>query len=141
MPKLFGQLMNLFINIELAIGLTFIGLYLNDALTVPAFITGCVVSVGVGYLICDIIPAGKVGEMLFKNMSEGLPKRLLTTAITGLIYIFLISFFNMFASAYTAVWIIWPHAFPMLYLVGYIILLVFIPINEKISTAIVGTKK
>lgn len=138
MPKLFGQLMNLLINIELAIVLTFLGLYLNGALTVPAFITGCVVSVGVGYLICDIIPAGKVGEAIFKNMSDGLPKRLLTTAITGLIYIFLISFCNMFVSAYTDVMLIWPHAFPFLYIAGYIVLVVCIPINEKISAAIAG---
>lgn len=138
MPKLFGQLMNLLINIELAIVLTFFGLYLNGVLTVPAFITGCVVSMGIGYLICDIIPAGKVGEAIFKNVPEGLLKRLLTTAVTGLIYIFLISFCNMFVSAYTNVIMIWPHAFPFLYIAGYIVLIVCIPINEKISAAIVG---
>lgn len=55
--KHFGKIINLGINIVLGIALTLTGLLKNGIFTPSAFATGFVVSMGVGYLICDIIPA------------------------------------------------------------------------------------
>jgi len=130
LPKdYFGKIVNFCINIWLGIGLTATGLYMNGMLTGEALATGFVVSMGVGYLICDLIPA--VGPKVTKNMADSMAKNLLTTAITGFVYIFLISFFNLFVSAGIHVFSVWPRLFPVLYVVGYLILLIFMPLCVK----------
>ena len=82
----YGKIINFTINIFLGIGLTTVGLYKNKLLSIESFMTGFVVSMGIGYIICDLIPA--LGPIATKSMKDSLPKNLLTTAVTGFVYIF-----------------------------------------------------
>lgn len=61
----FGKIINFGINVALGIGLTLTGLIKNHSLTLESFLIGFVVSMGVGYLICDIVPACGAG---FQNL-------------------------------------------------------------------------
>lgn len=127
----FGKIINFGINVVLGIGLTLTGLIKNHGVTLESFLIGFVVSMGVGYLICDIVPA--CGARFQKSISNKVVATLVSTAITGFVYILLISFFNLFVSTGFIVFQVWPHTFPILYLVGYMILLVFMPIIQKIA--------
>lgn len=127
----YGKIINFTINIFLGIGLTTVGLYKNKLLSIESFMTGFVVSMGIGYIICDLIPA--LGPIATKSMKDSLPKNLLTTAVTGFVYIFLISFFNLFSTTGFQVLHVWPKLFPVLFIIGYVILLLFMPICVKIA--------
>lgn len=127
----FGKIINFGINVALGIGLTLTGLIINHGLTLESFLIGFIVSMGVGYLICDLVPA--FGARFQKTISNKLVATLVSTAITGFVYILLISFFNLFSSTGFMVMRVWPHTFPYLYLVGYIILIIFMPLIQKLA--------
>lgn len=127
----YGKIINFTINILLGIGLVATGLILGHSLTVWAFITGFVVSMGCGYTICDIIPA--VGPIVTKGIKNKWIKYFVSTGINGLIYICCISLCCQFVSFGPKIFQIWPGTFPYLFLVGYVILLVFMPLCIKLA--------
>ncbi len=80
---------SLLIIIRLGIGLTADGLYMNGMLIGGAFAASFVVSMGLAIF----------GPTVTKNIADSVAKNLLTNAITGFVYIFLISLFNLFVTA------------------------------------------
>ena len=127
----FDKIINVGINVVLGIALTLTGLLVNHMLTLHDFVTGFVTSMGVGYLICDLIPP--FGDKVKEKIHHPITKNLVGTAITGFVYILLISFFNLFVSTGFHVMDVWPGVFPYVYGVGYVVLLVFMPIIVKVA--------
>lgn len=125
----YGKVVNFMINIFLGIGLTLTGLLKGNSLTVLSFLQGFVVSMGCGYTICDVIP--QVGTILCRKIDNKIVSTLLGTAVNGLIYIFFISLCCQFVNFGLGTMQIWPHVFPFLYVVGYLILIVFMPVSIK----------
>ena len=59
----FGQIINFLINVALGLALTAVGLSMAGAIQPLAFVQSFVVSMAVGYTICDLIPAPAWGKM------------------------------------------------------------------------------
>lgn len=131
----FGQIINFLINIVLGIVLTAVGLTLAHNMSLLVFIQNFVVSMAVGYTICDLIPASVLGKRISEKIKiKGkLGSHLFSTAVAGAILVTCISFFCQFVAVGPALPLIWPHALPYLLISGYIVLIIFIPICEKIA--------
>ncbi|MCC8179370.1 MAG: hypothetical protein LIP23_00425 [Planctomycetes bacterium] len=134
----FGRIVNFSINIFLGIALVLVGLLLGDNLHLMVFLQSFVVSVGVGFTICDLIPSPHWGEQLSKKLGiqNRLLFRLLATAVGGVVLITCISFFCQFVAFGGVMFHIWPYALPYLLLTGYIVLLLFMPVCVKIAAAL-----
>lgn len=134
----FGRIMNFSINIFLGIALVTVGLVLSNNLKPMIFLQSFVVSMGVGYTICDLIPAPQWGQRLITKAGVKNPLlfRLASTAIGGLVLITCISFFCQFVAVGEIIFQVWPHAWPYLYGSGYLVLIIFMPVCEKIAGAL-----
>lgn len=133
-----GKIINFLINIFLGIVLVLVGLALSGNLKPLMFIQSFVVSMGVGYLICDLIPAPQWGQKLVQhlNIKNKLAGHLLSSAVGALVLITCISFFCQFVAVGNLLFIIWPKALPYLLASGYVVIVVFMPICEKIALAV-----
>lgn len=131
----FGKIVNFSINICLGIVLVLVGLILSDNLQPMMFIQSFVVSMGVGYLICDIIPAPMWGQNLVKkmNITNKLIAHLISSAVGALILITCISFFCQFVAVGGALFQVWPKALPYLLGSGYLVIVLFMPVCQKIA--------
>lgn len=131
----FGRIVNFSINVFLGITLVLVGLGLSGSIQPMMFFQSFVVSMGVGYMICDLIPAPLWGQKLMvkAGIKNPLLFRLLSTAFGGLILITCISFFCQFVAVGGMLFKVWPHAWPYLYGSGYIVLVLFMPVCEKIA--------
>lgn len=131
----FGRIVNFFINIALGIVLSLVGLILSGRLSPLLFIQSFIVSMGVGYTICDLIPAPVWGQKLARKLhiKNKLGSHLFSTAIGGLVLITCISFFCQLVAVGSIVFRVWPHALPYLLMYGYLVLLVFLPASTKIA--------
>lgn len=131
----FGRIANFFINIALGIVLTIVGLSLSGHLTPVVFLQNFVVSMGVGYTICDLIPAPMWGQALANRLhiTNKLARHLFATLIGGLVLITCISFFCQYVAVGSILFQVWPHAWPYLMLSGYLVLVIFIPVSTKLA--------
>lgn len=131
----FGKIINFTINIFLGIVLVLVGLSLSGNLKPLMFIQSFVVSMGVGYLICDFIPAPIWGQKLVKalNIKNKIAGHLLSSAVGAIILITCISFFCQFVAVGNLLFIVWPKALPYLLLSGYVVIVLFMPLCEKIA--------
>ena len=131
----FGRIINFSINIALGLVLTYVGLSIAGAITSLAFIQSFVVSMAVGYTICDLIPAPAWGQMFTERIGikNRLGCHLVSTDIGGLVLITCISFFCQFVAVGGAILAVWPHALPSLLMSGYMVLIIFMPVCERIA--------
>lgn len=134
----FGQIINFLINIALGLVLTTVGLSMAGPIQPLVFIQSFVVSMAVGYTICDLIPAPAWGKMLTERLGIGnrLGCHLLSTAVGGLVLITCISFFCQFVAVGSNIMAVWPHALPYLLAAGYLVLIIFMPLCERIAGAL-----
>lgn len=128
-----GRIVNLFINIFLGVALVLVALLLADSLQPMLFFQNVIISICVGYTLCDLIPAAAWGEHLVKRLKirNRFFSYLLSSAVSGLIFITAISFTCQFVAFGSDVFHIWPHALPYLLLTGYLVLLCFMPVCQK----------
>ncbi|MCG8156384.1 hypothetical protein JMY81_08515 [Brenneria goodwinii] len=131
----FGRVVNFSINIFLGIALVLVGLTLADNLQPMIFWQSFVVSVGIGYTVCDLIPSPAWGEQLARKagIKSKLLFHLLSTAIAGVVLIVCISLGCQFVAFGGAVFQVWPYALPYLLIAGYITLVVFLPVCKEIA--------
>jgi hypothetical protein len=134
----FGRIVNFFINIALGIALVFEGLLFADNLQPMVFVQSFVVSMGIGYTICDLIPAPIWGERLARKLKiqNRFLFHLVSTAAGGIILVPCISFFCQFVALGSMIFHVWPHILLFLILTGYAVLLVFLPICKKLAVAL-----
>lgn len=130
-----GKIINFSINVFLGIVLVLVGLILSGNLKPLMFMQSFVVSMGVGYLICDLIPAPQWGQKLVQalNIKNRFIGHLLSSAVGALVLITCISFFCQFVAVGNLLFIVWPKALPYLLASGYVVIVVFMPICEKIG--------
>ncbi|MGM0216714.1 hypothetical protein [Enterococcus sp. AZ109] len=137
-PVHFGKIVNFLINFFLGVTLVTVGLLLSEHLTFLNFIQSFVVSMGVGYLICDFIPAPQWGQKLAQtlNIENKIIYHLVSTAVGGLVLITCISFFCQFIAVGNLLFVVWPKALPYLLLSGYLVLVIFMPVCQKIAAVL-----
>jgi len=131
----FGRIVNFTINIFLGIALVGVGLTLAGNLHPMIFLQSFVVSVGVGYTICDLIPSPVWGERFARKL--GVDNKflfhLVSTAVAAIVLITCISFFCQFVAFGRDVFQIWPYSLPYLMVAGYIVLVVFLPVSKEVA--------
>lgn len=134
----FGKIINFPINVFLGIVLVLVGLSLSGNLTGLVFVQSFVVSMGVGYLICDLIPAPMWGKKLVEKIGirNKFGAHLLSSAVGAAVLITCISFCCQFVAVGELLFVVWPKALPYLLLSGYVVIVVFMPICEKIAVAL-----
>lgn len=137
----FGRIINLSINIFLGIALVLVGLILADNVDLMVFLQSFVVSLGIGYIICDLIPAPVWGKRFASwiGIKNKLAFHLLSTVIGGMVLIPIISFFCQFVAFGENMLQVWIHALPYLLLTGYLVLVFFMPLCTKLAKLL--TKK
>ena len=133
-----GKIINFFINVFLGIVVVAVGLILSGSLTPLVFVQSFVASMGVGYLICDLIPAPMWGKKLVEKLGvkNAIASHLLSSAVGALVLITCISFFCQFVAVGDLLFVVWPHALPYLLASGYVVIVVFMPVCEKIAVAL-----
>lgn len=134
----FGKIINFSINIFLGIVLVLVGLLLSGNLEPLTFFQSFIVSMGVGYLICDFIPAPAWGKKLtaYLGIQNKVMAHLLSSAVGALVLITCISFFCQFVAVGNLLFVVWPKALPYLLLSGYIVIVLCMPLCEKIAVAL-----
>lgn len=130
-----GRIVNLLINIFLGVAMVLTGLLLGGGLQPMPFVQNLLVSVGVGYLLCDFIPAPRWAAGLVKRLriKNTLAAHLLSSAVSGAVFITCISFTCQFIAFGGAVFSVWPYTLPYLLLVGYAVLVVFMPLCQRVA--------
>lgn len=131
----FGKIVNLFINVFLGIAMVTTALSIAGVLQPMLFFQNVIVSICVGYMICDLIPASAWGERLCNKLAikNKLLFHLLACAVSGAIYITCISFICQFVAFGGAVFSVWAPMLIYLLLVGYLVLVIFMPLCQKIA--------
>lgn len=134
----FGKIINFSINVFLGIVLVLVGLLLSGNLTLLMFVQSFVVSMGVGYLICDLIPAPMWGKKLAEKLGvkNKLAAHLLSSAVGAGVLITCISFCCQFVAVGSLLFVVWPKALPYLLFSGYLVIVFFMPVCEKIAVAL-----
>lgn len=132
------KLINFFINIFLGVVVVAVGLILSGNLTPMMFAQSFVVSMGVGYLICDLIPAPMWGQKLVAKLGirNKVAGHLLSSAVGAVVLITCISFFCQFVAVGELLFVVWPHALPYLIASGYVVIVVFMPVSQKMAEAL-----
>ncbi len=133
-----GKIINFLINVFLGIVLVLVGLLLSGNLTPLMFAQSFIVSMGVGYLICDFIPAPMWGQKLVAalGIKNALLGHLISSAVGAVVLITCISFFCQFVAVGDLLFVVWPHALPYLIASGYVVIVIFMPICQKIALAL-----
>ena len=134
----FGQIINFLINVALGLALTAVGLSMAGTVQPLAFVQSFVVSMAVGYTICDLIPAPAWRKMFTKylGIKNKLGCHLISTAVGGLVLITCISFFCQFVAVGGSILAVWPRALPYLLAAGYLVLIIFMPLCEHFAVVL-----
>lgn len=134
----FGKIINFSINVFLGIVLVLVGLVLSDNLTMLTFVQSFIVSMGVGYLICDFIPAPVWGKKLVQTLGikNVLVSHCISSAVGALILITCISFLCQFIAVGNLLFVVWSKALPYLLLSGYLVIVLCMPLCEKLAAAL-----
>lgn len=98
------------------------------------------ISLGIGYVLSDWIPAYAIGQMVARKM--GIKNKFLIHAVAVVvldgIFVTLCSFLNCFAAFGADLLQPWLGCLPFYLGFGYIALLIALPIGMKLATAISG---
>lgn len=129
----YGKIVNFLINVFLGIVLVLVGLLLSGKLQPMLFVQSFVVSMGVGYLVCDLIPAPAWGQKLVGKLqiNNKLACHLISSIVGALVLITCISFFCQFVSVGSIIFAVWPKALPYLWISGYLVIVIFMPLCQK----------
>ena len=135
--KKFGDFINYFLGVVLSLVLTLVVLFMNNALNsqtyVVSFVIACMISFFIGY----IIPAKQWGDKLAEHMKlKGIAAHLVSIAVLALFMVTCISFIDTFVSVGFNFIGGWLKLYPLLLLVGYIVLLFFQPLAVKLGSRI-----
>ena len=130
-----GKLINFSINVFLGIALVATALGLAGVLQPMLFFQNLIVSICVGYAICDLVPASAWGERLCRrlNIKSKVLFHLISSAVAGVVYITCISFICQFIAFGGSVFIVWMPMYLYLLLVGYAVLVIFMPLCKKLA--------
>jgi len=139
--KKFGMILSLFMNIIMGSVLTLIAFKVGGVpFSAVLFGQYVLISLGLGYVLSDWIPAYAIGQMLASKM--GIKNNFLihavAVAVLDGIFVTLCSFLNSFAAFGADLFQPWLGCLPFYLGSGYIVLLIVLPIGMKLATAISG---
>lgn len=139
--KHFGRIINVFLCFFLSVVLSIVALVYTHELTFAGLVISFISSFGISYVICDIIPVGILGPrfasaLRLKEHSVG--HTLVSTLLIDFIMVTLTSFLNTIVSlGFKPILVAaWASIYPYWMLVGYICLLILIPIAEYLAASL-----
>ncbi len=137
----FGTIINLFLNIILCVSLSCYVLSHNGLLTLETFIVSFVSSFCIGYTIGDLVPGKMWGDKVAAALglrANSLVAHFVSTILLAFVMVTSISFLaNLVALGVNEHMIrAWLSLYPILWLGGYLLLLIFLPIGIKIAAAL-----
>ena len=136
----FGLIMNLSMNTVLGFIMTTVALLGQHNFTLENLLTGAVVSLGIGYLVSDVVPAIPFSEKVTANIQNPIIKHLASTAIVAVCFITLISFGNTFVATGFNVFKVWPQTLPLGFIQGYCVLIFVLPVIKKFAIMLATEK-
>lgn len=130
-----GRIINLFINIFLGFALVLVALGMAGALEPMLVVQNVIVSVCVGFTVCDLLPAGAWGERVTRRLGikNPLAFHIVSVMLTGTVLIPCISLTCQFVAFGSTVMSVWLPCLPYLLLTGYAVLILFMPVSKKIA--------
>ncbi len=136
----FGPVINLCMNIVVGALLGYLALSMSGGFNGLAFVQSLLISMGVGYLLGDWLPAYAIGQKLADKLKikNGILRHAVATLVLCAIFVTLVSFVCMFIAFGPSMFPIWTSVLPVYWGVGYIALLIAMPISMKIATALTG---
>lgn len=131
----FGTIMNLGMNTVLGVVLTSVALTLLNVLTPLAFIQNFILSLAMGFLVGDLMPAPVWGEKLADALGcKGkFMRHLIVTIVISLLMVTVISLLCQFISFGTKMMPIWLKCIPYLLGFGSVAIFIALPIVLKIA--------
>ncbi|WP_394523844.1 DUF2798 domain-containing protein [Lacrimispora sp. JR3] len=137
----FGTIINSFIGFILCLGLNSYILYHNGSLTFLTFIISYIPAFAISYTIGDLIPAKMWGDKIAERLGrkEGtVGHALVSTLVLDAIMVTCIGFLcTLINVGFTPVLIpAWLSTYPPSLLIGYVLLLVFMPLALKLAVTL-----
>lgn len=132
----FGKIINFYLNFFLGIGLTSVAQIMTQSLTAESLLMGLVTTMGIGYVIGDLVPAMNWAMKATAKIKSKFLVHIVSMGIVAFVNVALISFFNVFVSAGFHVLSVWVNIFPLFFVLGWVVLIVFMPICQKIAIAL-----
>ena len=129
----YGKIINFSLNFFLGIGLTAVAQIMSKSLSFESLLLGLVTTMGIGYVIGDLVPAMALAMKATGKIKSKSLSHVVSMGIVAFINVALISFFNVFVSAGFHVLGVWVGIFPLFFILGWVILIVFMPVCHKIA--------
>lgn len=131
----FGTIMSLGMNAVLGVVLTSVALKLLNALIPLVFIQNFILSLAIGFLVGELIPAPALGEKLADALGcKGkFMRHLISTIVISLLMVTIISFLCQFISFGNKMMPIWLKCIPYLLGFGTVAIFIALPIVLKIA--------
>ncbi|HHV32762.1 MAG TPA: hypothetical protein GXX74_10250 [Clostridiales bacterium] len=139
--KHFGRIINVFLCFFLSVALSIVALLFTHELTFAGVVISFISSFAISYFIADITDVGELGIRFAKALKlkeHSLPFTLVDTAVVCIIMVTLTSFLNTIVSLgfKPILMIAWVSIYPYWLLVGYICLLILMPIAVRLAGAL-----
>ncbi|WP_234122553.1 hypothetical protein [Clostridium hydrogenum] len=136
----FGSIMNFGMNLIIGIVMTTVALNLLHAVSLIAFFQNVILSLGIGYLVGDLLPAVAWGDKLANALGckNKFLRHLVSSLVIGFCLITVISLICQFIAFGTGMMPIWLKCIPYFYVFGTLAILIAIPIVLKIAILLTG---
>lgn len=139
--KHFGRIINIFLCFFLSMALSSVALICTHEFTFQGLVIAFIGSFGISYFIGDVTNVGELGIRFAKalNLKENtVPFLLVDTAVVCIIMVTLTSFFSTVLSLGFKPILVpaWVSIYPYWMLVGYIFLLILMPIAVKLAESL-----
>lgn len=137
-PERFGTIMNLGMNLVIGIVLTFVALTRLHALAPLQFVQSVISSLGIGFLIGDLLPAVPWANKLAAKVKNKFLSHVVMTLVISACLVTAISFVCQFAAFGSGMMPIWLMCLPAFYVYGTIAIFLALPVMMKIAIALTG---
>lgn len=139
--KHFGRVINVFLCFFLSVALSIVALVYTHEFTFAGLVVSFISSFAISYFIADITDVGELGIRFAKAVKlkeHSVPFVLVDTAIVCIVMVTLTSFLNTIVSLgfKPILMMAWFSIYPYWMLVGYICLLILMPLAVKLAGAL-----
>lgn len=143
--KHFVRIINVFLCFFLSVALSIVALTFTHELTFAGLVISFISSFAISYFIADITNVGELGIRFAKAVKlkeHSAPFVLVDTAVVCIIMVTLTSFFNTIVSLgfKPILMMAWISIFPYWMLVGYICLLILMPLAVKFAEVLTESR-
>jgi hypothetical protein len=134
----FGRIINVFLCFFLSVALSIVALVFTHELTFVGLVVSFISSFAISYFVADITDVGELGIRFAKALKlkeHSFPFALVDTAIVCIIMVTLTSFLNTIVSLgfKPILMMAWISIYPFWMLVGYICLLILMPLAVRLA--------